>query len=54
MESKKLYSISWTQPYPTNILAGHLEALRDQLIEQMLEHEDFAQAKVAIARIMSL
>ncbi len=54
MEPKKLWSISWTQPYPTNELVGHLEGLRDSLIEQILDEEDFEEAQEVIARIMAL
>ncbi len=54
MEPKKLWSISWTQPYPTNELVGHLEGLRDALIEQLLDEGDFEEAQEVIARIMAL
>ena len=54
MEPRKLWSIRWTQPYPTNELVGHLEHLRDMLIEQLLEEQDFEEANRVISRIMKL
>lgn len=51
--------IQWTQPY--SIYHGHelirqLEALKDELQEQVLHHEeyDFPEAKQVLARIMAL
>jgi hypothetical protein len=54
MEPRKIWSIRWTQPYPTNELVGYMESLRDQLIEQVLEEQDFEDANKVISKIMAL
>ena len=54
MEPKKLYSIRWVQPYPTNQLLRELELLRDELIEQMLDAKDFDEADQVIAKVKAL
>lgn len=56
MEPKKLFSTSWTQPYVQYSQVGlrEIEALRDLVIEQMLDAKDFKEADELIARIKSL
>lgn len=57
MEPKYLYTIRWTQPYATDHLRPYLRGLQEQMeqiIENQLEHSDYAEAKRAIARIMAL
>lgn len=53
-EPKHLFTIRWTQPYPQDDLTGHLEKLRDVLVEQLLDQQDFAEAREALDRIMKL
>jgi hypothetical protein len=52
------YKIKWTQPYtmhPGQELMRQLEALKEELTEQVLNHEnfDFPEANEALARIMA-
>ena len=52
------YKIKWTQPYTMHHgheLIRQMEALRDELTEQVLNHEnfDFPEANEVLARIMS-
>lgn len=53
-EHKHLFTIKWTQPYPQNELTGYLAQLQDVLVEQILEHNDFKEAREALDRIMKL
>ena len=56
MEPKKIFSYSWTQPYTgySAVSLRELDALRDLVIEQMLDAHDFKEADELIARIKSL
>ena len=56
MEPKKLFSTSWVQPYVqyNQVSVNELSALRELVIEQMLDAEDFKEADELIARIKSL
>ena len=52
------YSIKWSQDYPgwqAQQLIKQLEDLRDELTEQVLNHEefDFPEATQVLARIMA-
>lgn len=51
-QPKKLYSISWTQVYPQYDIVAELTKLKDELIEQCLDHEDFTEADEVIAKVM--
>jgi len=47
------YSIRWTQPYTTwQPMATHGQT-QEQVVEQKLATEDFAEAREVLARIMS-
>ena len=49
------FTYRWTQPYTLNqVSIAELDALRDSVIEMMLELEDFKEADEVIARIKSL
>jgi hypothetical protein len=54
MEPKRLYSIRWTQTYPEYNILKELTKLKDELIEQCLDHGDLKEANQLIARIKSL
>lgn len=51
-EPKKLYSLSWTQVYPHYDIIAELTKLRDELIEQCLDQEDFTEADQVITKVM--
>lgn len=56
MEPKKLFSTSWTQPYQYQIHGvslKELDALKELVIETMLDAKDFKEADELIARIKS-
>lgn len=56
MEPKKIFSTSWTQPYHFQfhgVSFKELEALKELLIEQMLDAKDFKEADEVIAWIKS-
>lgn len=50
------YSIKWTQPYTIHygVSPIELEALKDLVIEQVLESGEFTEANVELQRIMQL
>ena len=55
---KKLYSIQWTQQYNTGMtpwdgdrILGEMEQLKWDLIERLLELDDFTLANTVIERI---
>jgi hypothetical protein len=57
MNPKYLYTIRWTQPYATDRLRPYLRQLQqelEQVIENLLEHNQFNEANEVIARIKSL
>lgn len=55
MNPKYLYTIKWTQPYPTsNKYLQHLWELYEEVIERRLDNKEFAEAKLEIERIMKL
>jgi hypothetical protein len=54
MEPKYLYTIRWTQPYPTDRMRPYLRQLREdfeKIIEARLERKEFAEAEEIIRRI---
>ena len=55
--NNKSYSISWTQPYNMSyphVSMAELDALKELVIEQVLESGDFEEANAELARIMAL
>lgn len=57
MTPRHLYTIRWTQPYATDRLRPYLRHLQEELeqvIETLLEHKKFDDAKVVIDRIRAL
>jgi hypothetical protein len=58
MEPKHLFTIRWTQSYPglaeQQALMKELVKLKDDLIEQLIDEGDFAEANEVIARIKGL
>jgi hypothetical protein len=57
MTPRHLYTIRWTQPYATDRLRPYLRHLQEELeqvIETLLEHKKFDDAKVVINRIRAL
>jgi predicted DNA-binding ArsR family transcriptional regulator len=55
MEPKKLYTVSWTQPYNfQSITLEELESILDMCIEAMIEEGDLTEAQQEIERIMKL
>lgn len=55
MEPKKIFSTSWVQPYKLyQVSASEIDALRDIVIEQMLDAGDFREADELIAQIKAL
>jgi hypothetical protein len=54
MEPKRLYSISWTQPYPQYDLLAELAKLQEELIEMCIDDGDFKEADEVIARVKQL
>jgi len=57
MNPKYIYTIRWTQPYATDRLRPYLRQLQqelEQVIENLLEHNQFNEANEVIARIKSL
>ena len=52
MEPKYNYSIKWTQPYVLHqISISELDAIKELVIEQMLDAKDFKEADELIAKI---
>ena len=52
--NKYLYTIKWTQPYATNWQRPYLRGLQqqmEQVIENLLEHNDYQEAKEVIEKI---
>jgi hypothetical protein len=50
------YKIKWTQPYTTwngHLIIKQMEDLKADLIERVLDYEDFTEANKVIARIMA-
>jgi hypothetical protein len=58
MEPRKIWSVSWTQPYSTIQLRPYLRAMQDELeasIETILEEDcEYKEATELINRIKSL
>jgi hypothetical protein len=55
--TKYLYSLRWTQPYPTYQMRPYLRHLRNEferVIEEKLNRNEFEDAKLIIERIMRL
>lgn len=54
--NKYSFTYKWTQPYVqyNQVNLGELEALRELVIEQMLDAKDFKEADEVIARIKAL
>ena len=50
------YQIKWAQPYTMwdgNRIIQQMEQLKADLVERVLDYEDFAEAREVIARIMT-
>jgi hypothetical protein len=50
------YKINWTQPYTewdSYRVVRELEQLKADLVERVLDYEDFTEAKQELARIMA-
>ena len=50
------YKIKWTQPYTewdSYRVVRELEQLKADLVERVLDYEDFTEAKQELARIMA-
>jgi len=57
MNNKYLYTFKWTQPYATDWQRPYLRSLQqqmEQVIENMLEHSTFEDAKAVIERVKAL
>jgi hypothetical protein len=57
MKPKHLYTVRWTQPYATDRLRPYLRHLQEELeqvIETLLEHNQFDDANKIIDRIRAL
>jgi len=57
MNPKYLYTIRWTQPYATDHLRPYLRHLQEemeQVIENLLDYQQFDQANQVIDRIRAL
>jgi hypothetical protein len=57
MTPRHLYTIRWTQPYATDRLRPYLRHLQEELeqvIENLLEHNQFDDANKVIDRIRAL
>ena len=51
------YKIKWTQPYTQwdgHRIIAQMEQLKADLIERVLDHEDFTEANQVIAKIKAL
>ena len=51
------YKIKWSQPYAMwdgNRIIQQMEQLKEDLVERVLDYEDFAEAQEVIARIQAL
>ena len=56
MKREYLYTIKWTQPYPTEQMRPYMRQLREEyekIIEAKLERKEFAEAQEIIKRIMN-
>ena len=54
MEPKRLFTITWTQPYSTEYLRPYLRNMQKELeatIEQQLEEMEYTEANELISRI---
>lgn len=52
--NRYLYTIKWTQPYATEWQRPYLRGLQqqmEQVIENLLEHNDYQEAKEVIEKI---
>lgn len=50
------YKIKWTQPYSQwdgHRIIAQMEQLKADLVERVLDYEDFTEAKQVLARIMA-
>jgi len=50
------YKIKWSQPYTQwegDRIIKQMEQLKADLVERVLDHEDFTEAKQELARIMA-
>lgn len=57
MNNKHLYTIRWTQPYATDWQRPYLRGLQqqmEQVIENLLEHSQFEEAKAVIEKVRAL
>jgi hypothetical protein len=57
MNNKYLYTFKWTQPYATDWQRPYLRGLQqqmEQVIENMLEHSTFEDAKRVIEKVRAL
>jgi hypothetical protein len=57
MNNKYLYTVKWTQPYATDWQRPYLRGLQqqmEQVIENMLEHSKFEEAKQVIEKVRAL
>ena len=57
MNNKYLYTFKWTQPYATDWQRPYLRGLQqqmEQVIENMLEHSTFEDAKQVIEKVKAL
>jgi hypothetical protein len=57
MNNKYLYTFKWTQPYATDWQRPYLRSLQqqmEQVIEDMLEHSTFEDAKAVIEKVRAL
>ena len=57
MEPKHLFTIKWTQPYPTIYERPYMRGLHEafeQLVEYQLEDGDFTEANEIINQIKNL
>jgi len=51
------YKIQWSQPYVMwdgNRIIKQMEQLKEDLVERVLDYEDFTEAREVIARIQAL
>ena len=50
------YKIQWSQPYTQwdgHLIIKQMEQLKADLVERVLDYEDFTEAREVIARIMA-
>jgi hypothetical protein len=50
------YKIQWSQPYTQwdgNRLIREMEQLKEDLVERVLDYQDFTEAREVLARIMA-